>query len=348
MAYNRPSLTEINDRLQADAQSHLAAYPNRRDLLQILIKVMAGASHEWYGALDAVIKQLFWTSAEGTYLERWASIFGLQRRLATKAHGELTLTFSASVVEVPVGTVFIAPGGQSYVTSGPVSPEGQVAVEAVNAGTASTVAVGTEMTLTSPVSGVLRGTVVSMAAGTDDESDADLRARLLFRTQNPPRGGTVADYVSWALEVPGVTRAWCYANTPSPGEVTVRFMTDGLTEDGIPSEESVSAVSAYLATVAPIGAVVHVLQPVKQLLNIHVSGLQPDNVTLRQQIISKLDEVIFDEAEPGHILYRSHLSSAIASLPDVISHEITQPSAEVIQPTKYNLFMLGEVTFDGD
>lgn len=345
MAYVRPELSEINARLQADAQSHLTSYPNRRELAATLIKVLSGASHEWYGALDEICKQLFWTTAEGSNLERWASIFGLQRRLATKAAGTVQFTFSDAPVAVPAGTVLITASDIAFVTTSDVSPDGQSTVEAVTPGTTSNVQVGVDLSLTSPIAGVMRASVLSLSLGTDDETDENLRARLLYKTQNPPRGGTAADYVSWTLEVAGVTRAWCYPHEPSTGEVTIRFMTDGLTDDGIPTGDLVATVTNHLTEVAPIGAVLQVVPPVKELLDVTVSGLVPSNLTIQEQIKAKLQEVIFDEAQPGSVIYRSHLSSAIASIPEVVTHEITVPNTEIITPADKALFMLGEVTF---
>ena len=42
----------------------------------------------------------------------------------------------------------------------------------------------------------------------------------------PPHGGNSSDYVTWALEVPGVTRAWVPPVPLIPGAVTVFFMMD--------------------------------------------------------------------------------------------------------------------------
>lgn len=347
MAYERPSITEIKARLITQAQSQIAAHPERRDLIMTLIKTLSGASHEWYGALDYIKTQLYWTSATGAYLDRWAGIFGLQRRLSTKAVGTATVIFSASPVSVPRGTVFISEDDVSVVTTSDVDSSSHlVTVEAVNPGTSGNLADGLEMSPVSPIAGVMGITVVTMGQGTDDETDDSLRARLLYKTQNPPRGGTMADYVSWTMEVTGVTRAWCYPHEPETGEVTVRFMTDGLTADGIPDADAIAAVTNHLTEVAPIGAVLQVLPPVKQLLDITVTGLLPENLTVQEQVKAKIAEVIFEEAEPGGILYRSHISSAISNIPEVVSHEITVPDTEIIVPTGKHLFMLGEVTFN--
>lgn len=347
MAYIRPSISEIKARLITQAQSQLTLHPERRDLIMTLIKVLSGASHEWYGALDFIKNNLFWTSATGAYLDRWAGIFGLQRRLSTKATGEANVNFSSTPVSVPRGTVFITDTDVSVITTSDVDASSRlVMVEAVTPGTSGNLDDGIELSPVSPVAGVMGITIVTMGQGTDDETDDSLRARLLYKTQNPPRGGTKADYITWTMEVSGVTRAWCYPHEPETGEVTIRFMTDGLTDDGIPDADAIAAVTNHLNEVAPIGAVLQVVPPVKQLLDITVTGLLPENLTVQEQVKAKIAEVIFEEAEPGGILYRSHISSAISNIPEVVSHEITVPDTEIILPTGKNLLMLGEVTFN--
>ena len=49
-----------------------------------------------------------------------------------------------------------------------------------------------------------------IAGGADEQSDLLLLQRVLARLRQPPHGGADFDYIRWALEVPGVTRAWVY------------------------------------------------------------------------------------------------------------------------------------------
>ena len=61
-----------------------------------------------------------------------------------------------------------------------------------------------------PIAGVTGAVVVEeILGGTDLETD-ELRARVLARTQNPPRQGTKSDFIAWAKEVEVVPDAWCY------------------------------------------------------------------------------------------------------------------------------------------
>ena len=66
----------------------------------------------------------------------------------------------------------------------------------------------------------------------------------LFRIQNPPMGGSEADYVRWAMAVPGVTRAWA-AVEQGIGTMTVRFLMDDMYPDnyGLPTAADIQEVA---------------------------------------------------------------------------------------------------------
>jgi len=46
-------------------------------------------------------------------------------------------------------------------------------------------------------------------------------ARYIDLYRQPPQGGDLFDYIEWALEVPGVTRAWCNPLGMGTGTVVV-------------------------------------------------------------------------------------------------------------------------------
>ena len=76
----------------------------------------------------------------------------------------------------------------------PAAGNGNLDVEAVVAGAAGNLPVGVILNLVSPISGLGSQANVSTAftGGADIESIASVRARLLARIQDPPRGGTAA------------------------------------------------------------------------------------------------------------------------------------------------------------
>jgi uncharacterized phage protein gp47/JayE len=65
-----------------------------------------------------------------------------------------------------------------------------------------------------------------ITGGADIEPIDELLDRLLFRKRNPPVGGAVHDYVLWARELPGVSRAWAFDVWHGSGTVGLAWVYD--------------------------------------------------------------------------------------------------------------------------
>lgn len=347
MAFDRPSLRELISQMQADAEREAGATQLRQSNLRALPKVFAFAVHGLYAYIDWVVKQLFPDSAEKSFLERQASIQGIYRREATAATGTLTVTRTAGAT-IPVGTVFVAADGETRfaTTEEPEVDENEVPVQCMTTGTGGNREAGETYTLVSPLSGVsTEATGSEMAGGTEAESDDSLRERLIYRLQNPPRGGTATDYVAWAMEVPGVTRAWCFPKELGIGTVTVRFATDGLTENGVPTEGMVSIVSDYIAENAPVTAATTVVAPVAKTVNFVIEDLYPDTPSVRAQIEAELKSLFIREAEPGKALLISHVRQAISSAAGEEDFELVSPTEDIGADVD-ELLVVGSVTYE--
>lgn len=347
MAFDRPSLRELISQMQADAEREAGATQLRQSNLRVLPKVFAFAVHGLYAYIDWVVKQLFPDSAEKSYLERHASIQGIYRREATAATGTLTVTRTSGAT-IPVGTVFVAADGETRfaTTEEPEVDESEVPVQCMTTGTGGNREAGETYTLVSPLSGVAtEATGSEMAGGTEAETDDSLRDRLIYRLQNPPRGGTATDYVAWAMEVPGVTRAWCFPKELGIGTVTVRFATDGLTENGVPTEGMVGIVSDYIAENAPVTAATTVVAPVAKTVNFQVKDLYPDTPSVRAQIEAELKSLFIREAEPGKALLISHVRQAISSAAGEEDFELVSPTEDIGADVD-ELLVVGSVTYE--
>ena len=83
---------------------------------------------------------------------------------------------------------------------------------------------GISLGLVNTISGVNSGVAsCDLTGAADIESTDALRTRMLYTYANPPAGGSASDYVEWALQVPGVTRAWCLPNGAGSGTVVVLY-----------------------------------------------------------------------------------------------------------------------------
>lgn len=333
MPFDRPSLSDLISRVSADIESRLdgADASQRRTLLGILAIVEAGAVHGLYGYLDWIAAQGMPDTADTEQLERWASIWGKQRKSASAAAGQVTFTGTDGNV-IPSGTRVARSDGLEFSTSEDGTIEAgsaAVAVEAADTGTDYNTAAGAKLKLVTALAGVQSSAVAGdIAGGADKESDADLRARLLTRIRQAPHGGADFDYTAWALEVPGVTRAWVYPLELGAGTVTVRIMTDGTTEDGIPAAETVDAVQAYLDAARPVTAEVYAVAPMAVPMDPAIS-ISPNTAAVQAAIEAELADMLLREAEPGATILVSHLREAISIATGEADHVLISPAADV-------------------
>lgn len=346
MAFDRPTLRELITQMTTDAEREAGAKQLRQSNLRVLPKVFAYACHGLYGFITWILKQLFPDTAEKQFLERQASIQGIYRRAASKATGALTVSYTEGST-LPIGTIFMADDQTRFETTAePEVGSYTVPVQCLEAGTIGNREAGQTYTLVSPVVGVDAEAVGSeMAGGAEAESDESLRKRLLYRLQNPPRGGSEADYVAWAEEVPGVSRAWCFPKEQGIGTVIVRFATDGLTDNGIPTDGMVQIVADHIAEVAPVTATPYVVAPVAKPVNFRIKDLIPDSESVRAQVEAELKNLFTKEAYPGKALKLTHIQQAISSAAGEDDYELLEPAADVPSDST-QLLVVGEVIYE--
>lgn len=341
MAFERPTLSEIIDRVQADVDSRLGKKSMRWSLPGVMARVIAGVSHGLHGYIAFVLRQCFTSTAESTYLERRASEYGVYRKPASKAEGSVTFTGSGTV---PAGTQLQSERDVVYVTTA-ASVDGKATIQAAVAGAAGNAVAGLELTLVSPVVGILSTAVAGeLTGGTDAEDDESLRERLLQRQKSPPKAGTAADYIAWAKDVSGVTRAWCYPHEMGLGHVTVRFMTDGMTENGIPSDLMVQRVKEHIESLMPVTAILHVEAPIPKPLDMTVDVL-PLTEAIKAKIVSAVEAAIVGEAVPGGPVQRTSLDRALSGVAEIQSYRIVSPTDDVTASTG-EIYVPGTITWE--
>lgn len=339
MSFSRPTLQALVDRVRSDVLSRLAADDVlRRADGEVYARVMGGVAHGLYGYLEWLAQQLVYDTAESEFLERWASIWGVSRKAAAQATGTATFTVQAGAL-VPSGTLLQALDGVQYQTTAEATgtaPTYTAPVQAVVAAAAGNRAAGQALALVSPVAGVQPSTLAGeLSGGADVETDDALRSRLLARIQAPPQGGAAADYVTWALQVAGVTRAWVCPQELGPGTVTVRFVrdNDGTGAAIIPDAGEVATVQAYIDARRPVTAQLTVVAPVAVPLNFTITGLVPATEAVRNAVKAELQDLLLREATPGGTLLLSRLRAAISAAAGEADHVLTSPSANVVSTT---------------
>ncbi|GAA4258925.1 baseplate J/gp47 family protein [Azospirillum formosense] len=345
--FTRAGLPELIEQTRADLLARLGLDELlRRADGEVQARVLGGALHSVYGYIDYLARQILPDTADAAWLERHASLWGVARKAATAAAGTVSITAAAGVT-VPAGTVLQRPGGGAdYTVTADVAAIGGTAMATVQAaavGAASNLPPGARLTLVSPVAGAQStAVVVDVSGGADIEADADLLARLLARIRTPPHGGAAADYVAWALEVPGVTRAWVYAHHQGVGSVGVAFVCDGRASI-IPTPADVAAMQAHLDEVRPVTAAVLAFAPVADPVALSIR-LTPDSAATRAAVAAELQDFLAREAIPGGTLYLSRLREAISQAAGEFRHELVAPAADVVSPAGH-IAQLGVITW---
>jgi len=236
MPFERPTLDELISRGKTNYDSKLEGADTRLidGTLSILNKDHAGAIHGNYGALKTIEKQVFIQTAQTEELEKHASQRGVERKPATKATGTVEATGNNGSI-IPAGAVLTRSDNERFLVDSEETIAGgtaTLALTAETAGSSGNTEEGSALGFVSPIGGVNSEVTVNaggIADGNPEETDDELRARLLALVQNIPMAGAVNDYERWALEIEGVTRVWVVPQYWGAGTVGVSFMKDNKT-----------------------------------------------------------------------------------------------------------------------
>lgn len=224
------------------------------------------------------------TSTEG--LDRWAFVFGLlsdvagvygRRGASISTGGVATPSTTAPAVLIAANSQAVDSTGQIVVktaaavtTNGPPNTN-TISLVSVTTGTAANLSSGTTLTWSSPGVGLdpTFTLTTGLSGGLDRESDIELLVRLLFRLQNPPRGGAPADYRVWGEESTNTTtgaslsiyRAYVFPLRNGAGTVDVMALYNGSGTGRDIGATVAALVLAYINTKRPVGATVRVIRP---------------------------------------------------------------------------------------
>lgn len=329
MPFETPSLPVLIDRTQGD----LAGDALRRSDAQVLARTVSGTAFGLYGYLNWIAAQVLPDSADEETLERIAALRLKQpRKVAQPATGPVSFTAAAGAV-LDVDTVLQAQDGRSYrVTTAVIIAVGAntTTLEAVDAGTLGNADAGLVLTLVQPVAGLNSAFTVlppGLTGGIAQESVESLRARVIRSYRVIPRGGSADDYETWALEVPGVTRAWCRRNYVGPGTVGVFVMRDD-DPDPVPNPAQLAQVKAYIEPLRPVTAELYVLPPVREPV-VYSIRLTPDTTKVRAAVEAQLLDLHNREAGLGEKLLISHIRETISGAVGETDHVLVSPLADV-------------------
>ncbi|XZG71735.1 baseplate J/gp47 family protein [Chitinibacteraceae bacterium HSL-7] len=332
--FQTPNFEELVASISADMLSRLDGETLRRSDAHVLASVQAAVASGLYQYLDWIALQILPDTCDDDRLVASPVMNrGLAPKAAAAATGAVTVTGMAGAV-LPAGTVFQRVDGAQFAVAAdvtlPIGGSDSASVSAVQAGSAGNTAAATVLTLVSPVAGISSQAVVTAAglvAGADAESPDDFRARCLSAWRQAAHGGASFDYVTWALEVAGVTRAWVKPGLYGVGSVGVLFVRD---DDAslIPDGAEVAAVQSYLDGVRPVTAQVTALAPTA--LPVHFTlSVTPATAAVKAAVEAELRDLIRRDAAPGETLLISRVREAISRAAGESDHVLTAPAANM-------------------
>lgn len=369
MPFARLTLTELRQQAMNDiTASDLPGADGllRRSVLRVLAWVQAGMAHLHYGYLDWIARMAVPFTAKDEFLVAWSNLVGIFRKAATQATGDVAFTGITGTV-IPLGTEIARSDGMRFFTTAEATVDAlgnvTVPVQALDAGHAGQTDADTQFVLGVSIAGINSGgvAVAAFISAADEETDDALRTRMLARFAEPPQGGSAADYLLWATAVPGVTRAWVRGSSAGPGTVVVYVMLDVAQagaegfpqgDDGVATDEvrdtpatgDQLTVADYIYPRQPVTALVYVASPVAHPVDVEITDLDQDTVTIRADIAAALTAMLRDKGQVSGAIYPSDFEIAIAAVANVNHFTMVEPAAAVVMPVGH-LPTLGTITY---
>lgn len=357
MPYARPTLTALrNHALQDVTTSGVPGTDGllRNAVLRVLTWVLSGLAYSLYGYLDWIAHQAVPFTATEEYLEAWAGLIAVLRKDASAASGQAQFSGTTGRV-IPEGTPVVRLDGVPYVTTadGTIDAAGYVIVpiHATTVGRITDAPDATPINIQGSIAGVNASgiTIGALTGGADQETDPELRTRMLAKYAAPPMGGAFSDYQVWALDVPGVTRVWVHGQGQGPGTVVVYPMLDNanaanggfpIGSNGVSSREGRDRpalgdqlrIADAIWPVQPVTALVFVVSPVAFPVDVELTNMVPNTVEIQEAIVASLEDTFLLSGEVGGIIYPSQLYQAILATPGLEHFTMLSPTLEVQVP----------------
>jgi uncharacterized phage protein gp47/JayE len=351
MPWSRPFFAEVLERVRTDFESYVGRFPRRARAAEAFAQASARVAHGLQGHLAYVVSQMLPDTTIDELTLRWARLRGLRPRPGNRATGSASFA-APSDVRIPEGTPMKILGVEFVATdtNGWAAGVTTVGIRAVDPGPAGNMVTADPVLLQSPIAGVAAEGTVDLGGttgGTDPDSVEQLRERLLYRVAHPDRGGAAGDYVAWALEVPGVRRAWEFPERTAPRTVDVRFVIEVEGDPymmALPNSDQITAVAQHIDGVGPVTTDVDVdavtLQP--QLFEIAIT---PDAPAVRAAVEAELRRMFYERTSPGGTIPLSAVHEAISNAAGEQDHDLVSPVVDIVAASADDLPVFGTVAW---
>ena len=318
MSYVRPSLTDLNARIEAD----LADVPA---VLRKPLRVMwSRVGHGMHGMLEWVLLQCSPLTCDADRLPDWASLYGVDRLFAKAASGSVLATGSIGATVLADAQLKGTNGLDYSVVSAVQIGAGETLVDVVctTTGEAGNLAAGAVLSLIDPLLGIAADMTVDgdgLTGGAEDESIDAWRLRVADEwqtvTTEGARSGKPDDYRAWAKNAhQAVTTALVQLHTVGIGSVVIRPICDGL-PNRQPTQAVIDAIAAYYTATVPACADWRIVVPIPRVVspNIHLLAGY-DTAGNRTAIEAAFRSAVLAETSETAVLLVAEVDAAIQAV----------------------------------
>ena len=375
------TLVSIRDKIIADIESEVGSRIGRNALIRILVTAISGVLYSFLRAVNLLRTDLFLdTTTSSDIVDRWGTLFDITRSVANQATGTVRVAlregFEDETIVIPAGTSVIATrtGFVYSVDVDTTVDRNRTLVNLRSDGTGRQFNI-TDLNAPLVLSQLIQGleppvilTGDGFTGGTDDESDASFRSRILKVRSTRITGGSVADYKQWAsASVPNIVNlgVWVFPNYLSTYQVGVLLRDYTIIlEDAVPPIDETqpflvegqanlnSVARNYINNQRPIGAgdLIMIVPTVSQVfVSFSVLEINEENATPLETIKLNIENALRNQVlnlEPGFEINRSSLQATALGVLGVTNAVIDNVSvggvdlppdeeAHVVLPTEF-------------
>lgn len=347
-AFGRPPLPQLIATIRSDLLTRFNEDGVLRRLdAEVYARVQAAAVHTLYGYLDHLARNMLPDQADPDWLVRHGAMKRCPRKPPTAAAGFVRWQNVSGTPDLPVGTVLQRDDQKTFTTTEAASVVGGVLrapILADTAGREGNTDDGIALRLVTPIGGLSStGYADDVAGGEDIEPLETWRGRIMERWFYTPQGGADHDYVIWAKEVAGITRAWTFRHYQGIGTVGVMVATGDATHPA-PPVETVTAVRDHILPRAPVaGGGVFVFAATEKVIPLTLA-LAKDTPEIRAAVIAELNSLFLRDGVPSGTIHLSRISEAISIGTGEYAHRLDAPTANITLGN-VELPVLGAVTW---
>lgn len=299
---------------------------------------LAGNEYETQDSLtlSTISQTLVSASADGSKIVTCTT--ATAHLLATGVSADITgLTDGASTVSAEITVIdetsfsFSAPGVTATGDVLGVSPAysyigGTVEIESVGEGSDQNLTSGSILSLVTPIAGVEESayaTLDGIRGGVDEESENDLKNRILDKRANPVANFNEGAVRLAARSVPSVDKVFVLPITPFPGAATIYFFVKD-TVNRIPSASQIAQVRAAILAILPVTNDpnnIFVDAPNTVSVSHVIDSLAPNTQTMKDAIAANLEAYYVDQVDIGQDITLDDIKYVIRGTQDLETGE---------------------------